>query len=80
MKSHKGSEGIAPPFFTSALRDAEWSALRTCGFIPGETAPNAHRTGDWVGPRAGMNVTKKRTISYPYRESSPAFSVVQPVA
>jgi hypothetical protein len=30
-----GNEGIAPPFFNSALDVGEWSASRTGGFTPG---------------------------------------------
>jgi hypothetical protein len=39
---------------------------------PGKN-PGTRWVGDWLGPRAGLNVLEKRKISYPYR---PARSVV----
>jgi hypothetical protein len=34
-------------------------------------SPFTNRTGGWVGPRAGLDVTEKRKISFPCRESNP---------
>jgi hypothetical protein len=39
-----------------------------------------HSIGGWVGPRARLNLTEKRKISFPYRESNPDSSDVHPVA
>jgi hypothetical protein len=36
------SEGIAPPFLTSALDGGAWLASRPCLFITGETAPPSY--------------------------------------
>jgi hypothetical protein len=37
-----GSERIAPPFLTSALRGGEWSASRPGHFTPEKTALSTH--------------------------------------
>jgi hypothetical protein len=42
---------------------------------PGETAPDTHCIGSWVGFRAGMDVMEKRKISFPYRESNLDFII-----
>jgi hypothetical protein len=47
-------------FLTSALAGCEWSASRSCRFIPVERVPAIHWIGDWVGPRVGLNVVEKR--------------------
>jgi hypothetical protein len=41
------SEGIAPPFLTSALDGVEWPASRPRRFTSGETAPSTHFIGGW---------------------------------
>jgi hypothetical protein len=59
-----GSEGLAPPFLTSEVDGIQWSALRICRSIPGETAPGEPCTGDQLGPRASLDVMEKRKISF----------------
>jgi hypothetical protein len=39
MKTYVGSEGIDPPFLTSALYRGMWSASRPYRFTPRETVP-----------------------------------------
>jgi hypothetical protein len=39
-------------------RMREWSASRPCRFTPGERAPGTHWIGDWVGPRAGLDLQR----------------------
>jgi hypothetical protein len=46
---------------------------------PRERAPGAHCIGGWVDRRAGLDDVEKRKF-WPYRDSSPDLSVVQPVA
>jgi hypothetical protein len=53
------SGGIAPPFLTSALDRGERSASRPGRFTTVEIAPGTHWAGGWVGPRIGLDVTKK---------------------
>jgi hypothetical protein len=65
-----GSGGTAPPFLTSALDAGEWSASRSCCFIPGERVLGAQKKGGWVGPRVGKSAVEKRII-FQCRESSP---------
>jgi hypothetical protein len=62
MKIYGGSGGIAPPFLTSALDGGERSASLPDHFTPGEVAPGAHWTGDWVCHRAGLDTVEKRKI------------------
>jgi hypothetical protein len=53
-------------FSTSALDGGEWSAL--CpgrAFTPGERTPGTHCTGDWVGPRAGLDTEDRGKILSP---------------
>jgi len=38
---------------------------------PGVRAPDTHRIGGWVGPRAGLDVVSKRKRPCPYRKSNP---------
>jgi hypothetical protein len=48
---------------TSALVGGEWSDLRPGRFIPRERAPGTHWIGDWVGPRAGLDVEKRKFLT-----------------
>jgi hypothetical protein len=52
-----GSEGIVPPFLTSALDGGEWSTSR-----PGRFTPGTHWIEGWLGPRAGLDTMEKRLI------------------
>jgi hypothetical protein len=61
-------------FLTSALAGGEWSASRSGRFTPGERAPDTHRIGVWVDPRAGLDDVEK--ILYSDSNSDP--SVFQP--
>jgi hypothetical protein len=58
MKMYGRSEGIAPPFLTSALDGVKWSASHPVLFTPGEIAHNTHFIGGWVGPEVGLIVTE----------------------
>jgi hypothetical protein len=66
---HMGSEGIAPPFLTSAQEGGEWSASRPCRFKPGKRAPDTPWMRRWVGLRAGLDAVKRKILHY--RESNP---------
>jgi hypothetical protein len=48
-----GSEGIAPPFLTSA-----------CHFILGEITSGTHWIGGWMGPKAVLNAMEKRKVLF----------------
>jgi hypothetical protein len=63
---------------TSALDGSEWSASHPGRFTPRETAPSTHWIGGWVGPRAGLDTSKRRTPS-PRRESNSDNLIVQPI-
>jgi hypothetical protein len=49
-------------FLTSALVAGQWSASRLDHFIPGIRSPSTHWMAGQVGPRAGMDDTKRRKI------------------
>jgi hypothetical protein len=51
-------------FLTSALDGGEWSTLHTSYFAPGERAPDTHWIGDWVGPRATLDMVMKRIAPF----------------
>jgi len=64
-------------FLTSSLDEGEWSASRSGRFTPGESVPDTHWTGGWVGPRAGLDTAmakRNKFLSQPViepRSSSP---------
>jgi hypothetical protein len=65
-----GNGGTAPPFLISGLDISEWSASQPSRFIIGKEPPvpypmGIHWTGDWVGPRAGVDAVLS------FRESNP---------
>jgi hypothetical protein len=65
---------------TSALDGGEWSASRPGSFTSREKAPDTHRIGGCVGPRAVLDAMLKRKIPSPCRESNPRTPIVLPVA
>jgi hypothetical protein len=67
---------MATPFLTSALDGGEWSASRLGRFTPGDTAPNTHFIGGWMGPRAGLDLMEKKSFSPSWNRTS----ALQPVA
>jgi hypothetical protein len=52
------SGGITLPLFISKLDGGDWLASRPDRFTPGERAPRTHWIGDWVGPRAGVDIVE----------------------
>jgi hypothetical protein len=65
-------------FLASALVKCEWSASRSCRFIPWEIAPGTHWIGGWVDLRAGLANMEKED-DWPYRDSKSNPSLVQHV-
>jgi hypothetical protein len=59
-------------FLTSGLDGGGLSASRPSRFTPRERASGTHWIGDWMSPRAGMEVVPKRiNLPYPCREPHP---------
>jgi hypothetical protein len=58
MKAPGGRGGKAPTHL--ALDGGECSASRPGRALPGERAPGILCTGDWVGPRAGLDADSRR--------------------
>jgi hypothetical protein len=59
-------------FTISALYGGEWSASRPGrAFTPGERTPDTHCTGDWVGPRAGLDTEARGKILCLRRDRTP---------
>jgi hypothetical protein len=48
-------------------------------FTPGERITGTHRTGGWVGPRAGLDTEDRGKILCPCRGSNPDRPIVQSV-
>jgi hypothetical protein len=65
---------------TSALDGGEWSASRPGRFIHREGALGTYWIGDWVGPRAVLDVVVKKKIPSPRQESNSRTPIFQPVA
>jgi hypothetical protein len=72
-----GGGGIAPPFLTSALDGGEWSASGSVRLTPGEGPCGNYWIEGWVGPRAGLDNVKWRTIFVLHGNLTPT---VQPIA
>jgi hypothetical protein len=49
-------------FSTSALAGGGWSTSRRGRFTLGERALGTHWIGDWVGPRTGFDVVKRKIL------------------
>jgi hypothetical protein len=62
------------------LDGGEWSASRAGSFTPGETDPDTHWIGGWVGTRAGLDAVVKRKIFSSRQESNPCRTVRNLVA
>jgi hypothetical protein len=60
LEDIRESDGIVPPFLTFASDRGDWSASRSCCFIPVETSPGTNRTGGLMGPSADPDATKTR--------------------
>jgi hypothetical protein len=55
---------------TLALDRGEWSASHPGSFTPRERAPGTHWIGDWIGPRAVLDMVAKRKIPSPTRNQT----------
>jgi hypothetical protein len=66
-------------FLNSALDGGEWSASCRGRFTPRERYPGTHWIGDWVIPRAVLDMVMKGKIPNPRRESNPRTPIVKPV-
>jgi hypothetical protein len=62
---------------TSALDVGKWSDYRSGHFNLRKRALGTHRRGDWVGPRAVLDMVVKREIPNPRRESNLRTSIVR---
>jgi hypothetical protein len=80
VKMYWGVEGHLHTFLASALDGGEWSASRPGRLTPRERAPGTHWIGDWVSPRAVLDMVMKRKIPSPRRESNPRTPIVLFVA
>jgi hypothetical protein len=60
MKTYGGVDEKIHVFSTSVLVAGEWLASRSGRFTSGERVPRIHGIGDWVDPRAGLDVVEKR--------------------
>jgi hypothetical protein len=66
IKMYWGSGGVVPQFLTSVLDGGEWSASCPGHFTPRERAPGTHSIGGWVGPKAVLDVVKRKIPSSTY--------------
>jgi len=74
-----GMGNIAPLMSNNGTR-CDWSTSHPSCCTPGEVIHGSHRTEDWVVPGPGINVLKKRWISYSSPEWNYNSSDIQPIA
>jgi hypothetical protein len=48
--------------FPDVCTSCEQSVSSPCCLTPGERGPGAHWIGGWVGPRAGLDITRNRKL------------------
>jgi hypothetical protein len=60
MKTYERLEVQFHAVLTSALDGGEWSASHPIYFIPGKRAHSTHWIGDWMRPRACLDVVARR--------------------
>jgi hypothetical protein len=69
MKSYGGAEVQLYSFLTSALDGSKQSILALGCFTPGKGAHDTHCMRVNVGPRDGLEIAKKRRISFRFPEN-----------
>ena len=69
--AHRGSRGIALLFIDHGTRKWEGGQRHAPAALYPRERPGSHCTGDWVGPRAGLDRCGK---SRPHRDSIPGLS------
>ena len=57
-----GAEVQLPSLLMLALDEGKWSTSHVSGFTPLEKSPTTHSIGNFVGPRFGPDILKKRHI------------------
>jgi hypothetical protein len=68
MKAYGGGgRGIAPPVLTPALGGGEWLASHSCCFTLRDWI------GDWVNPRASLDIVEKGNNLLPLPRVKPQF-------
>jgi hypothetical protein len=70
MQAYEGVEVQLHPFLISALDGGEWITLLSDSFTL-RKEPGTHQVGDWVGPRAGLDVSEKSKRFFLCRSSKP---------
>ena len=73
-ESTQGSRGIA----TVIIDLGEWTAARACQFTQWKRTSSTLWLGNWVGPKACLDVLNKRTISFHNRQLNPRLFSPQP--
>jgi hypothetical protein len=69
-----------PQNWEMLMEPANWQLHMPWPFCPGESVPDTHWTGSWVGPRISLNILEKREISCPFQKLKTNYSVLQPIA
>jgi hypothetical protein len=77
-RRHVESEGVTPPFLTTALVGCKWSAV--CCSYTRRKAYSTQCVGCWVVPRAGLDAVEETKISCSFPGSNSDSLVVQPRA
>jgi hypothetical protein len=65
METQGGMEEWLHTFLTPAVDGGEWSASCPNNFTHRERAPSTHWIGDWVDPRAGLDMVMEGKMPVP---------------
>jgi hypothetical protein len=81
-KIYEGVEVWLRLLLITALDGSEWPGSRSGHFTTEERAADTHCTGDWLHPRAGPELWRRKNlkISCVYQKSVSDISVIQLVA
>jgi hypothetical protein len=80
MEAQEREEVGSYSFMTSARVGSDWSVSRPGRALPpGKGPPGTRWTGDWVGPRAGLNTEARGKILSPLMGSNLDRPVLQSV-
>jgi hypothetical protein len=77
--AHRSSSCVSPLVLNLSTTWRSWPTWHANRFTPTERTPRNWWTEGWVGPRASLDIMKKRYISWPCRDQTPDHPACRPV-